>query len=401
MYFKYTVYSPEKKIIKGTMNVTGQAVAIEILERAGYQILSLKKTRKINLEDVFPSLFAVKKREVALFSRQLSMLLDKGVEFLTALRLVQQQVKNRLLKNRLDLVIRTVESGSSFSDAIARYPDVFPVTYHNLMKVGEKSGKLESVLIQVAEDMERDEVTSKKIRNAFIYPGVILLMGVVTTVVMITTVLPSMIDLFSQFGTELPLPTRITIAFADFLTSYGLYVLGVLIALFFFLVWYSKTTSGRYYIEKMVLSLPVMGRTILHKNLHQFCRIAAVLIGSGLTITEVIDVARQGVSSEGIRRELNKIPGYLTQGSSLARSMRESDLFPPMLIQMVVTGEETNTLESCFQGLSDHYEFEFSQSLSTFVSLLEPVLVAIVGLFIGFVAISAMMPIYSVYDVVF
>ncbi len=401
MNFQYTAYTQDKTIIKGTMDVAGQDIAIEMLERAGYRVLSLKRSRKVAIEEILPSLFAVKKTDLVLFSRQLSMLMEKGVRFLTALHLVKAQIKNRLFKRRVNEIIVSVESGNTFSDSVARYPDIFPVTYRNMMKVGEKSGKLENVLREVADTIEAEETSRKKIKSALIYPGLILTMGIVTIVIMITTVLPSMKDLFLRFDAELPLPTRITLALADFLTAYGLYVLGLIFAIILFLIWYSRTARGKYSLEKFILRIPVVGRMIFLRNLQQFSRIASILLGSGLSILEVIDVARQGVQSEGIRRELEKIPGYLLQGLELSHSMRESKLFPAMLVQMVITGEETNTLESSFQALSETYEFEFSQSLSTFTSLLQPVLVAIVGLLIGFIVISAMMPMFSLYDVVF
>ena len=148
-----------------------------------------------------------------------------------------------------------------------------------------------------------------------------------------------------------------------------------------------------------MMRLPVVGRISFLRNLEQFSRISSILLSAGLPVPEVIYVAQQGVQSETMRHELAKIPESLMQGQGLSRSMNESTLFPSMLIQMVITGEETNTLESSFEALAEHYAYEFDQSLSTFISLLEPTLILIVGLIIGFITISAMMPIYTIYDV--
>lgn len=399
MNFRYTAYTPQQKIIKGELEVVDKKVAIESLERAGYSILSLKSYRKINIEDVLPSLFSVKKTDIVLFSRQLAMLLDKGVKFLAALELAKDQIHNRILKKRIKAVLDDVEGGSTFSDALAKHPDVFPVTYYHMIKVGEKAGKLEQVLREEAEHIEQEEITRKKVRSAFIYPGVIFLMGIGTVIILLTTVLPSMMDLFTQFGSELPLPTRITVSLAEFFDNYALYVIGGILIVTLSIMAYSRTNSGKYVLERFVLCLPVVGRVISLRNLEQFSRISSILLSAGLPVTEVILIAHQGVQSETVRRELAKIPDNLIQGQGLSRSMKNSALFPSMLIQMVITGEETNTLESSFEALAEHYAYEFNQSLNTFISLLEPVLLMVIGLIIGFIAISAMMPIYSIYDV--
>jgi type IV pilus assembly protein PilC len=238
MNFRYTAYTPQQKIVKGELEVTDKNTAIDSLERAGYNILSLRSFRKINIEDVFPSLFSVKKTDIVLFSRQLAMLLDKGVKFLTALELSKDQIHNRILKKRIKAVVEDIEGGNTFSDALSKHSDVFPVTYYHMVKVGEKAGKLEKVLREEAEHIEQEEVTRKKIRNALIYPSVILLMGIITAVVIITTVLPSMMDLFTQFGSELPYPTRLTVSLAEFFDNYSLYLFGGILLLILFIIIY-------------------------------------------------------------------------------------------------------------------------------------------------------------------
>jgi type IV pilus assembly protein PilC len=242
-------------------------------------------------------------------------------------------------------MIAAVESGSAFSESVAGYPDIFPKVYHNMMRIGEKTGQLENVLAEVAKNMEDEDASLKKIRSAFIYPGVILCMGIVTVIIMITTVLPSMSDLFSRFNAELPLPTRITLAVSQFLTDNWLYLLGGILAAGLALIWYSRTTSGKYYLEKVILTVPVIGRLLFLRNLQQFSRVIVILFSAGISITEVFETAELGVSSEIIRRELRKIPRSLSQGYGLAQSMHESSVFPSMLIQMVVSGEETNPME--------------------------------------------------------
>ena len=399
MNYKYVAYTPQKKVVKGTLGVVSESVAVEALERAGLRILSLKEVRQWNIEQVLPTLFGVKVLDVILFSRQLAMLLEKGTGFVTALRLSRDQTTSRVLKKILTGVVTDVETGSTFSAAVAKHPQAFPPAYSRLMRVGEQTGKLEVVLRDVATHMEQDEAAGKRVRTALIYPGLIVTLGVVTVVVLVRVVLPPLMRIFAQFNTQLPWPTRVVLALAGFVSDYKFYLLGAVFLLVSLLIWYSTRSSGRYQLERLVMKLPVIGRISLLRNLSHFSRITSVLLGAGLPVTEVMAVARQSVQSEVIRQELGNIPKSLLQGQGLSQAMKASHLFPSMLIQMVITGEETNTLDSSFAVVADHYEFEFNQALTVFISMLEPLLVLLVGLGVGFVAISAMMPIYSIYDI--
>jgi type IV pilus assembly protein PilC len=399
MIYKYTAYTPQKTIVRGILDVVSQKEAIATLERSGLNILSLKRSGRLNLERILPFLYTVKPGDIVMFSRQLAMLLERGVGFLVALRLSKDQVANRTLKKVLDDIAGEVEGGSTFADAVARYPRIFPLTFSQMMRVGEQSGKLETVLREVAAHIEQDEVIRKKIRSASVYPGLIFLMGIATATVLITTVLPSLINLFSQFSTELPWPTRVTVAIATFLEEYWIWLLAAILAITVAFFWSSRYKTGKYYLEKTLQKIPIAGHIGFLRSMYQFSRISAIMLGAGLSITEVISVARESVSSELIRRELDKIPAILIQGQSLSQAMKASTLFPTMLVQMVITGEETNTMESSFTALADHYDFEFDQTMNTFMAVLEPTLVLIIGLIVGFIAVSTMMPIYSIYDV--
>lgn len=399
MAYKYIAYDFQKKLISGTLAVSEQATAVKALERAGLRILSLREVKRPRFLKWLPPLFEVKNRDVILFSRQLAMMLGRGTGFLTALKLAREQVAGRALKKVLREVITDVETGATFSAAVEKHPRAFSVAYGKLMRVGEKTGKLEAVLKQIADYMEQDEATRKKVKTAITYPMFVVLLGMVTGVILVTVVIPPLTRIFTEFNTQLPWPTRFVLGLAGFITSYKYYVLGTGSSLFLFLVWFSSRRTGRYLMERILLKIPILGRLYRLRTLAYFSRISSMLIGAGLPIVEAVQLARQSVQSEILRRELYLIPDRLLQGQSLSQAINNITWFPSMVNQMVIMGEETNTLDASFGMLADHYDFEFGQAMSQFMSTLEPALVLLVGLVVGFIAISAMMPIYSIYDV--
>lgn len=399
MNYKYVAYTSQKKVVKGMLGVISESVAIETLERAGLRVLSLKEVKTWSIEQLLPTLFGVKARDVILFSRLLAMLLERGTGFQTALRLSRDQTTSRVLKKILTDVVTDVEAGSTFSTAVAKHPQAFPLAYSRMMRVGEQIGKLEVVLREVATYMEQDEITKKRVRAALTYPVFVVLLGLVSVVVLVTTVLPPLIRIYAEFNAQLPWPTRLTIAFASFVYDYRFYLLGAVLLFASVLIWFATRSSGRYQLERLVMKLPVIGRIRLLRSLSHFSHTVSILLGAGLPMIEVMTVARQSVPSEVVRQALRNIPKSLLQGQGLSQGMKTSQLFPSMLIQMVMTGEETNTLDSSFAAVADHYEFEFNQALAVFMSMLEPLLIVLLGLVVGFIAISAIMPIYSIYDV--
>ncbi|TET68178.1 MAG: type II secretion system F family protein [Dehalococcoidia bacterium] len=399
MAYEYVAYTPQRNVVKGTLGVTNETVAVEALERAGLMVLSLREVRRWDIERQLPTLFRVKTQDVILFSRQLAMLLERGTGFLTALQLSRDQIASKVLQKILTAVITDVKTGSSFSTAIAKHPQAFPLAYSRMMRVGEKTGKLEVVLREVATYMEQDEATRKKVRIALTYPVFVVLLGLVTGIVLVFAVIPPLMHIFAEFNTQLPWPTRILLALGGFVSGYKFYLLGAVFSLALLFVWYAGRSAGRYQLERLIMKLPVIGRISLLRSLSHFSRITSILLGAGLPIIEVMPLVRQSVQSEVLRQELENVPKSLLQGQSLSQAMKSSRLFPGMFVQMVITGEETNSLDSSFAALADHYEFEFNQALTVLMSMLEPLLVVLVGLVVGFIAIAAMMPIYSIYDV--
>jgi type IV pilus assembly protein PilC len=400
MPFKYVAYNKDKQMIKGVLPVSTESLAIDTLTKSGLRVLSLKEVKQRGLQRLPSLFFSVKPSQVVLFSRQLAMLLERGTGFLTALRLSRDQAAGGKMRNILSSIISDIEAGSTFSATIDKHPKVFPLSYRRMVQVGEQTGKLEEVLFEVAAYMERDEDTKKKIKSMMIYPSFILVLGIITAIILTTVVLPPLVRLFDTFSAQLPWPTRALLAISGFLGDYIYHVVGVVLIVVILVAWYVNRPGGRYRLEQFLWKLPIIRRISVLRSMQNLSRIMAILLASGLSMIEVLKIAEQSAQSEMVRRGLRKIPDKLLQGQSLSQAMHDNHLFPNVLTQMVMLGENTNSLDNSFATMADHYEFEFNESVSSLTSMLEPVLMLIMGLGIGFVAVSVIMPIYSVYSVI-
>ena len=398
MTYRYVAYTADKRIVRGTLGDMSEKIAVDTLERAGVRILSLRKRRSWSLNRLMARLIGVKARDVVLFSQQLAMLLEKGIGFLAALELSRDQTANRLLKTVLARVIEDVRAGSKFSAALAKHPRVFPVAYNRMMKVGEQTGKLEVVLKQVARTMARDEAARRSMKAGMTYPLFVLSLSVVTVAVLVAAVLPSIMRLFTEFNAQLPWSTKLLVTLTSAVSTYKFHLLGTFLCAALLAIWYTGRPSGRLRLEGLLLKLPVIGRISSLHSMSSFSRVMSMLLGTGMAMTEVIDVSQQSSQSELVGRALDSVPASLLQGQRLSQALEATGLFPSVLLQVVMTGEETNSLDSSFSALAEHYESEFDETLTVFTSMLEPMLMLFVGLIVGFIAVSVIMPIYSVYS---
>lgn len=398
MPYKYVAYDKERQLVKGVLPVSTEGLAIDTLAKSGLKILSLREVKPRGLQRL-PLLFSsIKPSDVVLFSRQLAMLLERGTGFLTALRLSRDQAGGSKLKQVLSDVIADIEAGNTFSVAIEKYPEIFPVSYQRMIQVGEQVGNLEEVLFEVAAYMERDEATKKKVKSIMVYPTFILVLGIATAALLTLFVMPSLVRLFEAFEAQLPWTTRALLAVSGFFSDYILYVISIGFLVVVLIIWYFRRPGGRFVIEMILWKLPVIRRISVMRSLHNLCRVMSILIGSGLSMLEVLKIAEQSAYSELVCRALRKLPDRLLQGQSLSQAMGADDLFPSVLTQMVMLGENTNSLDNSFSTMADHYEFEFNESVNSLTSVLEPALMLIVGLGIAFIAVSIIMPIYQVYS---
>ncbi len=397
MSYKYVAYTADKRIVKGTIGVTSESMAEEALERAGYSIVSLREVRLgLSLEQSIPSLFGVKAHAVIVFSRQLATFIESGTSILTALQLLQEQTGNAAFRKVIAGLSEALQGGSSFSGALAKYPQAFSDTYCRLVEAGERSGNLEVVLRQATSYMEKGTAAMKKAKHAMVYPALVLIIAIAVVVLLITVALPPLTALFTSLGAELPWTTRALIAVSGFVTSYKFYLLGAVFALTVLIVWYVRRPAGRLMLDNLLLKVPLIGPINIQSNMSHLSRTMSMLLKAGLPLPQIMDIASQTTGNRIIRQALIDVRKELVQGHGLSRPMAAIKLFPRVLVQMVMVGEQTGTLDSNLATLADFYEEEVDQRVDTLISIIEPSLIVLVGLMVGFIALSLIMPMYSI-----
>jgi type IV pilus assembly protein PilC len=397
MNYRYEAVDKSGRRVTGLLNAPGEAAAEQALWGQGLTIMRLSPARaQQSLATLFPTFFGVKRRDLIIFSRQLATLLESGITILAGLQLLAGQSPSRALREVLHDVIDALQQGQSFSAALAAHPLAFPPIYARTMSVGERTGKLEDSLRQLAMYLEKEQALSRKIRDALAYPLFVLFVAIAVVILMLTVALPPMVALFETFNTQLPLPTRILMALSKFFSSYGLYVLFGGLVLAALSAYWGSTPPGRRASDAFVLRVPVVGGVILQGQLARFARTAAVLIRAGLPLAEVMNLVMQVVNNWVVYSALDRVRVALLAGQGMAGPLAAERLFPALLAQMVRVGEETGTLDGNLATLADFYEEEVDRSVKTLTSLAEPALTIVVGGVVGFIALSMVMPMYSI-----
>jgi len=399
MDFAYTAYTEDKKLVKGKVSATSEEAATELLSYGGYRVVSLKATlRLINKEKLLASFSQIKSAEIVMFSRQLALLLESGTDIVTSLDLLQDQISNQTLRRIVSEVASDIRGGSSLSAAMGKYPRAFSEIYHRAIAAGEQGGNLEVVLRQMADYIEKGVITQKEIKGALTYPIIVFVIAIGVVAILVTKVFPTFASLYAQFGVELPLATRILIGITDWTNHYGLYLLlGVVIAVAAVYV-YIRTPAGKYRLDKMMLTVPVIGRIVHLSELSRCCRTMSMLVRIGLPLPEVMTMAIQSSNNKFVIENLTGVQQELIRGEGLARPMAKREFFLPLMTQMVRVGEETGNLENTLVTVADSFEVEAGDKTKMAVGLIQPMVTVFIGLVIGFIVVAMFSAMYSVYN---
>ena len=398
MAYQYRVYTLDKRIVQGTIAATSESMAEETLSRAGHhRILSLREVQpRPSLEQLIPIFLGVNNQDVIDFSRQLATLIESGVPILTSLQLLEGQASKAALKKVIAGLVEELQGGSSLSQALTKYPQAFSSTYCQVIKASEQAGNLEVGLKQVAGYMEKRMMMKKKVIRAMAYPTLILLMAIGVVALLVTVVLPPLVGLFTSFGTELPWTTRLLITVAGFLINYKFYLLGGLFTLIILIVGYMRQPAGKLTMDRLMLKIPVISSINLQRNMCHFCQTTSMLLKAGLLLPQIMNIVIQTVGNRIIRQALRDVREKLVQGQGLSQPMAAIELFPRLLVEMVVVGEKTGNLESTLATLADFYEEKVNQRIDALISMIEPALTLGTGVVVGFIAISMITALYSI-----
>ncbi len=398
MTYKYTAYTADKKIIHGTLEVASESLAEGALYGAGYEhILSLREvTPGFGLERLLPSIFGVKTQEVIDFTNQLATLVESGISLLTALELLAGQASRAAFKKVIDGLAAEIREGGSLSQALGRYPRVFPDTYRQVIRASEQTGRLEVGLKHAAAYTEKQATANQKIRRAMAYPSFVLLMAAAVSVLLITVALPPLADLFKSLGAQLPWMTRWLIGMAGFLLANKLGVLAVIVTFVMLTILLFRLPSVKAARDRYILKVPVIGTVTVERSTQNFCQTASLLLASGLRLPQIMDIVVQANRNRTVRAALTGVRDRLVQGEGLAQPVAETGLFPPLLAEMMAVGEKTGAMDITLATLADFYGKKVDRRIDTLITMIEPVLTVVVGLVVIFIALSVITPLYTI-----
>lgn len=398
MEFRYIAYTADKKLVKGKLSATDETAAASLLNYGGYQLVSLKMaTPFFNTGSMAGRFSRIKLREVIMFSRQLALLLESGTDIVTSLELLQSQVTNRSFKLVIGEVASDIRGGTALSTALSKHSRAFPEIYHRTIAAGEQGGNLEVVLRQMADYLERSVLTAKKVKGALSYPLMLAGVAVVVVAIIVGFVMPTFIDLYSAFDVELPAATQLLLNVSEFLIEYGLFIILAVVAALLLGFAYVKTPAGRYQFDKLMLTVPVIGRINVLTELGRACRTMALLFKVGLPLPEIMSMVIYGSNNKAMVEALTEVQQELIRGQGLSKPMGKNKLFLPLMVQMVGVGEETGNLDNTLTTVAQSYEVEADDKTSAAVGLIQPAMIITIAVVIGFIAVSLLSAMYSIY----
>jgi len=347
------------------------------------------------------SFTAIKTRDKVAFFRLLAIMLGAGVSLIKALYVLSNQTQNVRLRNIIATIAQKVESGKTFSNAMQDFDTVFTDAQIGMIRAGEAAGMLNSILKQVAAQAEKSEAVTSKVKGAMIYPIVVFTMMGGAVVVILTMVLPKIMELFTQTASELPLSTRTMLAMSDFLRNNAVMILvSAVIAFLIFKVWI-KTADGRYLWHKFILHVPIFGLMLRYVALSRFTRTLASLVTSGIPIVKSLQIDADAVGNEVYRKRIYLAAEDVSRGIPLAENLTDDKfLFPEMVVSMIDIGEQTAELADVSMKIADFYDEQVDQMAANMSKLMEPIIMAVMGIVVGGLMISVMQPIFGLLDVV-
>lgn len=342
----------------------------------------------------------VKVKDVVIFTRQLSTMIDAGLPLVQSLEILGRQQDNPTFKKLLLEIKTDVETGSTFADAMKKHPDVFDNLFCNMVEAGEMGGILDTILQRLAGFMEKAQALKKQIKGALTYPVVCLCIAFAVMTVIMVFVVPVFQKMFSSFGSALPMPTQIVVNMSNFVKSNIIYIIGAIIAVVFLFKKVYKTDKGRKKIDALVIELPVFGTLIRKVAVAKFTRTLGTMLKSGVPILESLNVVGRTAGNKVIENAIFRVSDSITEGRSIAEPLEETGVFPGMVIQMINVGESTGALDTMLEKIADFYDEEVDQAVSNLTAMIEPMMMVFLGGMIGGLVIAMYLPIFSMAGVV-
>jgi type IV pilus assembly protein PilC len=393
--FQYKVRDRTGNVTTGSLIADSEALVLARLREQGFTPLDVQR-KKRSIGQIEFGGKKVKLKQVAIFSRQFATMVNSGLPILRALAILAEQTENKELARVLNEARLDVEQGSSLSGAMGKHDHVFNNLYISMVKAGETGGSLDSTLLALAEMIEREVRLRGKIKSAMTYPVAVVALVVLIMSAMLLFVVPQFESIFSQLGGTLPLPTRGLMFMSDKFQSYWYVVLGGAIGGRFFFRRYKRTEKGREVVDSLKLRAPVFG-PLFHKTaLSRFSSTLAMLMKSGVPILQALEIVSDTVNNKIVGKAITEVQVSVRDGESIAKPLTKYPVFPPMVVQMISVGEETGQVDNMLEKIAQFYDQEVEAAVDALTSLIEPILIAVIGGCVGAAVVALYMPMFNI-----
>jgi type IV pilus assembly protein PilC len=335
---------------------------------------------------------------LVIFTRQFATMIGAGIPVLECLNILQEQAEDPGFNRALGQIVEDVRGGSDLSQALGKHPKCFERIYVNMIKAGEASGQLDTILQRLAEYLESTEKLKREIKGAMTYPVISLTMIVGITVFLLVFIIPKFQDIFKSLRVDLPLPTRIVLGISKMMTNYSIQCAIIIVGLVLIIQWWRSTDSGGYTWDRMMLKLPVFGDLLQKVALSRFAKTFATLLRSGVPILGALEIVSSTAGNRVVEEAVNNARESIRQGENLAKPLGESIVFPPMVVRMIAIGEKSGALEQLLEKISEFYDQQVESTVESLTSLIEPMMIGFMGLMVGGIVLSVFLPIFKIQD---
>lgn len=393
--FSYSAKDLQGGSHKGEVETVDESSAAMLLRRKKLIVLSVKPKKEAS-PGLFDSIFnRISFSDIVIVTRQLATMVEAGLVLSETLDILEEQQANKRLKTVLREVATDVRNGLDFAAALEKHPHVFPNLYSKLVKAGQASGKLDTILKQLATNLEKEREFRNKVRGAMVYPVIVVTMMVAVMLVMVFFVMPKLMGLYSDSGLTLPLPTRIVLGFTNFMLGFW-WLVGIMLAgLFVGVKRYIATSQGKFNIDRLMLRVPALGRVISIVIMTNFTRTFGLLVSSGISILDSIKIAAEVTDNAVYKKGLDLVYRGVERGLPFSGQLLGIPIFPKIVGQMARTGEETGKLDEIMFKMADYFESETDNALKNVTTLIEPIVLLLLGIGVAFLVISVILPIYQ------
>lgn len=393
--FRYSAFDQDGERLNGEIEAASLSQAGQLLKDKGLIITNLEEKKEFELAQFFSLFRGVPTQEKIVFTRQLATMISSGLPIVSALKILENQARNVNFKKALNDIIINIDSGGSLSASIEKHPRIFNNLYRSLIKAGEASGKLDEIMNRLADNMEKDAQFKSKTQGALVYPAVIVVVMFGVFAIMMVFVIPRLADLYKEIGAELPITTKLLLATSSFATNFWWAVILLSIGLILLFRKAVQTTQGRYILDDTTLKFPIIGKLLKETQLTSFTRTLSLLVKSGIPIISALEISQDTLSNIRFKEGIAASIAQIEKGKGLSESLRNFQQFPPILPEMMAVGEQTGKLDEVLEKVSTYFENEATNLANNLATALEPIIMVTLGVVVGFLVISLILPIYS------